>query len=337
MGHKQSKAMGKLLDELPGEIAQLYKRYESKPKEWQRHGDETGANTASGSHDNGNGGKTSSGHKRAQGGAARNTYFSRQLPVDSKEYKQAMQLFEQLGGGKIPVTDVVALYNPRLVTSFINQRSFFQDRLDDLHALTNEQRTEKLQPWRLNDPNGMKEWVHGVYQEMLQRFSWNSTAQVPILPTVHGTGMSVAWKIAESGFVSLASLDAGYFGQGIYFTSSALYALPYARQKEDPAIVVSFVMPGNIYPVTENHKGEDTLMGAPIKQPGYNSHYAITTQQGDICSKPQTPCFDELVIEQEAQIVPAFIFKLDPTANLHALYHQFERQVPSSPSPRNSA
>ena len=43
--------------------------------------------------------------------------------------------------------------------------------------------------------------------------------QVPIIIMAHGTSFEVGKSIASKGFATLASLDAGFYGKGIYFTS----------------------------------------------------------------------------------------------------------------------
>jgi hypothetical protein len=63
---------------------------------------------------------------------------------------------------------------------------------------------------------------------------------------------------------------------GIYFTTYALYAYPYFSTKEDPgkssqgknhitklaiAIIISWIIPGNVYPVIENPKMEGNIVG----------------------------------------------------------------------------
>src|SRR5262245_61086501 len=81
-----------------------------------------------------------------------------------------------------------------------------------------------------------------VLKERIDALSWNANEVVPILPVVPGTRLtsflqhspqsgSVAWKIVENGFSALSTLDAGYYGSGIYFTSSVLYATPYYATK----------------------------------------------------------------------------------------------------------
>jgi len=61
---------------------------------------------------------------------------------------------------------------------------------------------------------------------------------------IHGTAAGVAAKILNTGFSNLSLLDAGYYGRGIYFTRSAMYALPYYGTKKDPAIVICLTAPG---------------------------------------------------------------------------------------------
>lgn len=121
-------------------------------------------------------------------------------------------------------------------------------------------------------------------------------------------------------FLALSSLDAGYFGKGIYFTSFPFYTLPYISSRRIPAIILSWVLPGkaplpfdqtvfrfskkppkhqtqkpknckpvsvvsnlvglgHVYPVIEDHQGQDSLIGAAIK-PGYNAHFIVTDKSG---------------------------------------------------------
>jgi hypothetical protein len=48
---------------------------------------------------------------------------------------------------------------------------------------------------------------------------------------VHGTGLEVGQSICGTGFVALSSLDAGYYGKGIYFTTNSLYVFFLSRAK----------------------------------------------------------------------------------------------------------
>jgi len=133
-----------------------------------------------------------------------------------------------------------------------------------------------------------------------------------IIPMCHGTELSIAEKICETGFAALSSVDAGYFGRGIYFTSFSMYCVPYITASKFPSVIVSHLLPGNVYPVIEEVDGPDTLLGSAIKT-GYNSHFIVTDKKG-VCvtnSDGGEELFNELVVPQESQIVPAFIFELE--------------------------
>jgi len=150
---------------------------------------------------------------------------------------------------------------------------------------------------------------------------------------VHGTDEDIAWKIASSGFAALSSLDNGWFGRGIYFTSSALYALPYYSSKPKPCVIISFLIPGNPFPVTEHRSNKDSLEGQAIS-PGYQSNYVHTTKSGEPCDKKyENDFYDEIVIEQESQVVPAFLVSLTP-ASIKNVAERFTRDIATPDSSR---
>jgi hypothetical protein len=113
---------------------------------------------------------------------------------------------------------------------------------------------------------------------------------------VQGTTSQAAWAIAQGGFGVIASEnDQGWYGKGIYFTSSLEYARMFAEKKvqdlnkstpqEEPkksATLICAVVPGNVFPVIDL-----SLEGKPVKD-GYQSHYTI----GDYSFTPFLFCFD---------------------------------------------
>mmetsp|Transcript_18846 Transcript_18846/g.20978 ORF Transcript_18846/g.20978 Transcript_18846/m.20978 type:complete len:222 (-) Transcript_18846:224-889(-) len=127
---------------------------------------------------------------------------------------------------------------------------------------------------------------------------------------VHGTTREAAWSIVKAGFGVLSSLDAGYYGQGIYFTRSIKYACSYDTSGKDnkKTLVLSLVTPGNVYPVTENPQDEANLVGKPIKA-GYQSHYVLVNSKGQVLEqdKIDKAMYDELVVAQDVQTVARYI------------------------------
>jgi len=168
----------------------------------------------------------------------------------------------------------------------------------------------KTQRWKNAPDRVLKEFVYKKYNTYALHFPWNEGVPVQIIPAVHGTSESKAWKICTTGFAALQTLDSGFFGKGIYFTTSALYAIPYfAPHGKHAAIIISYILPGNVYPVTEDHQSDRGLTGCALKG-GFNSHFVATTRHGNIIATEMEECYDELVIKQETQICPVYVVNL---------------------------
>jgi len=149
---------------------------------------------------------------------------------------------------------------------------------------------------------------------------------LPIIVACHGTGNKIALKICETGFAALSTLDSGFYGKGVYFTCYIPYIFPYVGTSKTPSMIISLVVPGNIYPVIESPSKDDNLLGAHIKT-GYQSHYVKTNRNGLPCTKPRdTDHYDELVIEQEAQLLPIYLVDLD-TSNFDKLVSEWQRNT----------
>jgi len=184
--------------------------------------------------------------------------------------------------------------------------------------------------WRLAEEDKSKinhrAWVKEQFWNRMADFTWNAHEVVGIIPTIHGTSASVAWKICQGGFANLSALDVGYFGSGIYFATSAKYALPYYATKQNPAIIISYLIPGNPYPVTESPNGPNSIAGTTLK-PGYQSHYVSVNARGFPHEAPTNyDLFDEIVINQEAQVAPAYLLYLD-RHSFSKLIKEYERKT----------
>jgi len=232
-----------------------------------------------------------------------------------KKIKEGLELWERMqemvyeyasASESIVIGDAYAIYNPALVRAFITQLKINQSRkLADPFLFTQ-------QSYMLMNDSESKSIVKEKFNERIAACLWNDDNTIPdIIPALHGTSMEVAWKICSTGFAALSSLDNGFYGKGIYFTTHMQYALSYFIGKKSPGVLISFVLPGNCYPVTEDPDGPNSLIGAPLTA-GFNSHFAITNIRGGIATEEDEVHYDEIVISQEAQATPFMLLSIQP-------------------------
>lgn len=238
-------------------------------------------------------------------GSSKSGFYSRVYRRESEEFRRVETILTtHFSRGNVKVAEITAIYNKALLVSFVNQWKIMTTRKIQApeHFFT-----------CTYSKDGAKMAIMAYFQKTILNFwPYNQDLQVSLIPALHGTNQLVAEKIAQTGFASLSSLDSGYYGKGIYFTTSILYTLPYACMHREPALILSYLNMGNVFPVTENHKGDKSLMGTPIKT-GYNSHLVLTAKDGTIhnLGDEQGIVCDEIVVGQESQILPAFIIRLD--------------------------
>jgi len=247
-----------------------------------------------------------------------------------KDLAYVSELFSLMEGDNYKIKRVYAVFNPMLVSTFSLAREKMISRAgaESASMFMNE-------AWRKSAVGlDRKNWVQKALKQKIALFPWNTMdSDVPVVGTCHGTSLSSAWKICQNGFATLASFDSGFYGSGIYFTTRAMYCYPYLQGKKDPSIILSWVILGNSYPVTEHPDHPGSLLGQVIK-PGYQSHYVCT----DNCGFPypysatmdkvlDKTVFDEIVINQESQVTPAFIIVVGPSPKLS---EAFSRALPTS-------
>eukprot|EP01123_Difflugia_compressa_P015883 TRINITY_DN9294_c0_g1_i1.p1 TRINITY_DN9294_c0_g1~~TRINITY_DN9294_c0_g1_i1.p1 ORF type:complete len:313 (-),score=49.00 TRINITY_DN9294_c0_g1_i1:47-934(-) len=253
--------------------------------------------------------------------------FIKRIPSSSKEMTFLKELLKKTSiEGHFQVETYEAIYSPTLLTSFVNYWQNMKTRLSDNRALWFNDKS-----WSKKDDLDLRKYVMSRFENYVELFSWNEDENIPpIIPAVHGTGYNIAQKICMTGFAALSTLDAGYYGKGIYFTESGLYAVPYFGIRRDPAIIISYIIPGNPYPTTEHRAGEDSLLGSALMN-GHMSHFVVVRKNGNpIRSIPNTgdEFFYEIVIGQEAQIVPAFVLAIGKPG-LSELLKKYQRDIQS--------
>eukprot|EP01124_Arcella_intermedia_P019314 TRINITY_DN2662_c0_g1_i1.p1 TRINITY_DN2662_c0_g1~~TRINITY_DN2662_c0_g1_i1.p1 ORF type:complete len:1596 (-),score=300.24 TRINITY_DN2662_c0_g1_i1:748-5535(-) len=243
------------------------------------------------------------------------SFLCKNVEDDKKCSKKMESLLSQLDGMKIGIKKAYVIHNLTLLNNFLGTRVVIQQRHKNSPELFR----------KVYQPNERRNWVHQNYHLLVQKYGWNTNLELPILPAIHGTEGSIAVSICETGFAALSSLDSGFYGKGIYVTSSCLYALPYYANKKKPAILICLVTPGNILPIIENFKDADSWYGKPVPV-GFQSSYVVTSRDGMIASKENISIFDEIVLPSEGQIVPIFLLFIDVTS-ISKIVVEYQRPI----------
>ncbi|CAK7994547.1 Hypothetical protein POVR1_LOCUS71 [uncultured virus] len=207
---------------------------------------------------------------------------------------------------------VRAIYNPMLISNFIGAYTIQRDRIKTDPSFF------QRQTWKESPDRQSHQWVYDQYLETLSKA--NQCLHVPIVGLWHGTDAMICDKISSTGFMLTGTLDQGWYGRGSYHSSELKYCVPYMVTKKQPVLIFSWVLPGNVYPVIQSHEDPNSLMGGAIRN-GYNSHYVVTDRKGYCCKNDKFvgDKYNEFVIAQESQIVPAFIVELEDNYLLNFL------------------
>jgi len=250
----------------------------------------------------------SSGYNKV--GTGSSSYYLKTLKPDSDMYKVVESFWHGFFETNLKIKTIEAVYSPTLVSNFINHREILKVRMANQPTVFNNK------TWKQLPDNKKRSSIFQSYVDRTEKaYSWNASEIVPILPAIHATSYEIASQICSTGFVALSSLDAGYFGKGIYFSTYANYTLPYLVTRQRPAMLISFLTCGNVYPVTEHHNDTyHSLKGKPILS-GYSGHYVVVAANGEVppdeLLSGDHKLYDEIVISQEAQITPAYLIELD--------------------------
>ena len=121
----------------------------------------------------------------------------------------------------------------------------------------------------------------------------------------HGTDTSNFDGIFEKNFQYLSGVqrtDDGWYGQGIYFSSSPKKALNYVKSKSKISyLICSLVRLGKILTVRDMQ-----FKGKPMHH-DYDSHYVPIRIDGDPSVEGEQAVYEEFVIKNSEQIMPLYI------------------------------
>jgi len=227
---------------------------------------------------------------------------------------------------------VYGVNNPQLRSAFEIKRNVIEKQ-----HLYNPGLFRKEGWWSLDDA-GQRKRMYLQLSSKIRTFrgEFNDGSHPFVVPMIHGTSENAAFRVMEGGFGTVAGLDDGYYGRGMYFTSDLRYANMYAKEidaKCQPGVkvfLIAAVLPGNPYPVTEQPFVSEKEGGKGMSKPnplgllgqackaGYQSHYTVVdsvsvntafpTQLDDFDDpKKKRVVSDELVVFEGAQALPLFL------------------------------
>jgi hypothetical protein len=150
-----------------------------------------------------------------------------------------------------------------------------------------------------------------------------------------GGGDTVMNSILQGGFAALSKLDAGFYGQGLYFTTDLLYALGhYGPIYQDTdgmvSVLVCALAMGQPYPVIEPpydvEEGSDgwylpTLRGQPVVPP-HDCHVVFVDGTQDAPKPAETGgrdweelegagrLYSEVVMHEKSQVLPLAVLRV---------------------------
>ncbi|CAF3381042.1 unnamed protein product [Rotaria sp. Silwood1] len=194
--------------------------------------------------------------------------------------------------------------------------------LGQLEAVENRQYQQAFQP-NLNNENsrGQRKNVLKRLEVLCQLVKHNR--DLPIARMWHGCRKNDLRHILSDGFAALSSLDDGYFGKGIYFSSSTKYVTRYCGGKGG-CLIMCYILISNPFPIVT----ADAPPSVPPERfrffgkgnhKNYQCHYipVSPTDDGDEWDfRPPSSgiiddaIYDELVVFQEAYILPQIVVHL---------------------------
>ena len=241
--------------------------------------------------------------------------IGRGIPVDDVNKDKFDSLLHSLGADDTAISSVYAVRNPSLVSAFEIYRDLLFGRQGCNEALF------KRKDWYdSNDLPQRSGYIETITQFAEKFKEWNNGSLPSVIPMFHGTSEIAAWQIAQLGFANARTKDDGFFGAGVYFTSKLSYAAQYSEKDKgkEKFFILSMVIPGNVFPVTENpHNGDGKknrlgYMGCPCRV-GYQSHYTHVSTKTCFPVKDdfsKSAVADELVVFESAQALPLFVFSV---------------------------
>ncbi|CAF0899181.1 unnamed protein product [Didymodactylos carnosus] len=186
-----------------------------------------------------------------------------------------------------------------------------------MEVVENRQDQPAFQP-RLSEESSPKERLNVLERldSLCNQVAHNRKAR--IVRMWHGCKREILSNLLSDGFATLGTLDAGWYGKAMYFTSSAKYAARYSG--ECGCLILCYVLILNPFPVVAsdaplNVAPEEFRFYGKGNYRNYQCHYIPVSPVGNQRLMNYRPppagidhaMFDELAIFQEANILPQIV------------------------------
>ena len=172
---------------------------------------------------------------------------------------------------------------------------------------------------------------------------------VSLYVTLHGCSHKAVDSICAYGAKDLRRTDPGYAGAGIYTTIQAEYAALYSEMSGSSVMILCCCAASNIYPISRKKDYEKPYdeeyyddrgaahssfykEGGVALKPGFDAHWFCVAQPeresiADVqCYIPEDnrfpPCYDELVVKEEKQVLPIAVVHIGKAARREDNFHR---------------
>ena len=181
------------------------------------------------------------------------------IPAGDKDLKKVMEAYSH---GPVPGYDigrVQIIYNSELNRAFGGR----------LRLLQNRQGNPAFQPkWAQENESEWRGAIHAMFERMTAAYQDKDCPNVKLLPVWHGTKPEILSSLFKTGFASLALVDAGYFGKGIYGAYEAEYS---HRVYSKGALLLNWCAVFSAYPVID---GDMLKLEGKANYANYDAHVA---------------------------------------------------------------
>jgi len=208
----------------------------------------------------------------------------------------------------------------------VRNTELMQSFVTKVNALENRRTDNVLFNKPLPD-DGEKE---AIRQKLLQLFIKDESRKLAnIMLMWHGCSEKSCFEICKGGIADLRRTDGGFFGSGIYLTSYCEYALRYStgtfnggqNPNGEYVVLLCLATVGLTYVISRktDYPNNSSLSKFHYKYPngerndkaleaGFDSHYVcVSRQNGYQAVRAEDADYDELVLKEEAQVLPLAI------------------------------